>query len=338
MFIPILCVPVELIGEEIYDEFDPEGGHHGDASQYFPSSVGDNLNLLKRKGSAPNLTSTGPESTITSTSPTTTATAPANTSKGSNVLRPIALPALKNLSFLRSRSAPPTPRDSSKTAGPGSGLETVQSHPEDSKVEPSITEGTVTTMDEKEKMKMEDAATAAGTTGTGPGTTSPPIVITPPSSPPHFPPTPSAPAPNVAGSGIIPSAGLPGVTAGIGPNIPRSGSPAPSLGAIILDRGRQKRAAQTGGGGGGGIGGTPIVAPIASPRAVTPSVSGGKGQRFKSSPLVPGSMEGQSAARGGSGMGAVSEDADAAGNQADDEGWTGMGTGIGTEDEKEGEM
>lgn len=304
---------VELIGEEIYDEFDPEGGHRGEASKYLPPSAGDNSNLLKRKGSAPNLTSSGPDAPVSPTPINAT------TNKGSNVLRPIAIPALKNLSFLRSRSAPPTPRELPKTLPSGEPLETVQSRPDDSNVEPKIIEGAIDDIDEKERMKMEDAEMMA----------SPPIVVTPPSSPPRSPPANALAAPTAT-----PGA-APGVTAAIGSGISRGGSPASSLGAIIFDRGRQKRAAQAQTG--GVSGGPSVVAPIPSPRAVTPSASGGKGQRFKSSPLAPGSTEGQSAARGGpsgtSGMSAVDEDV--AGNQADDEGVMASNADMNTKDEKE---
>lgn len=207
-------------------------------------------------------------------------------------------------------------------------METVQSRPDDSKVEPKVIEGTLDDMDEKERMKMEDAEMLAA----------PPIVVTPPSSPPRSPPATALATPAV-GTGVAPTTTLPGVTAAIGSGIPRGGSPAPSLGAIIFDRGRQKRAAQAQTG--GASTGPPIVAPVPSPRAVTPSASGGKGQRFKSSPLVPGSTEGLSAARGGpSGAGMSAVDEDVAGNQADDEGVMASNTNLNTNTkvEKEGEM
>lgn len=292
-----LFVITELIGEEIYDEFDPEGGHRNDAN-YLPPTANENVNLLKRKGSAPNLTSSS--NTVGVVAPTPTAANPSRT--GLLRPRPLApISTLKNLSFIRSRSAPPTPRDSRESARPvgqgGPPLEPIQSIED-----PNAQSNLDGILDEKEQLKAEDAATT---------TAAPPIVVTPPSSPPRSPPATSTTIPIPDGS-IAPSASVPAVTAAIGSGIPRGGSPAPSLGAIILDRGRQKRAAQVG---------VPPQAP--SPRAVTPSASGGKGQRFKSSPLTPISADGLSpgAPRGaapGSNMSAVHED-ETSHHDADDE-------------------
>ncbi|KAI0296079.1 hypothetical protein B0F90DRAFT_1636896 [Multifurca ochricompacta] len=103
----------ELIGEEIYDEFDTEGARHGEVTSYIPpQSITPDPNvapILKRKGSAPQL-STHPDTSRPIHSPAQ----PTQRSSGANgtpVLRPIAIPALKGFSFLtsRSRSAPPVP-------------------------------------------------------------------------------------------------------------------------------------------------------------------------------------------------------------------------------------
>lgn len=129
---------LELIGEEIYDEFDPE------VAQYFASFVpppspveakSAAKPILKRRGSAPNLNPKKPSSPSAAiTEPaqpavtTPVVTPDLHTSKSATstpVLRPMALPAmptlpgLRNLSLfsgLRSSSAPPTRRNSRKGA------------------------------------------------------------------------------------------------------------------------------------------------------------------------------------------------------------------------------
>ncbi|KAI0739436.1 hypothetical protein C8Q80DRAFT_1198681 [Daedaleopsis nitida] len=97
----------ELIGEEIYDEFDPQG--HPDLSSY---AQGD-ANVappLKRMGSAPQLAPTVSDSSAETA-------VPREVSKSvPPLVKPKALPALRGLNFKlpglqRSRSAPPTPRD-----------------------------------------------------------------------------------------------------------------------------------------------------------------------------------------------------------------------------------
>ncbi|PIL34294.1 transporter [Ganoderma sinense ZZ0214-1] len=106
----------ELIGEEIYDEFDPQG--HPDLSSYVQAEVKVAPSLKRtRTGSAPELVgpdltaTTGVVSGISDASP-----APSTSLLSVPVPRPMALPALRNLNFKvpgfqRSRSAPPTPHD-----------------------------------------------------------------------------------------------------------------------------------------------------------------------------------------------------------------------------------
>jgi metal transporter CNNM len=108
-----------LIGEEIYDEFDTEGARHGEVTSYIPpqSITPGLLPSLKRKGSAPQL------STRLDTlrpAPPAQPTQRSSSVSGTPVLRPIAIPAFKGLSFLtgRSRSAPPVPRDANGVRTP----------------------------------------------------------------------------------------------------------------------------------------------------------------------------------------------------------------------------
>ena len=118
----------ELIGEEIYDEFDTEGaGAHSESfvppgahpSQTNVAVIAGTRRGLQRKNSAPEL------SPVNSIDPATAAVVTksvANTQRALAIPKPITLPSLKNLGFLRSRSAPPTPRDANKRMLlPGSG-------------------------------------------------------------------------------------------------------------------------------------------------------------------------------------------------------------------------
>ncbi|KAI0688488.1 hypothetical protein C8T65DRAFT_721507 [Cerioporus squamosus] len=104
----------ELIGEEIYDEFDPQG--HPDLRSYAQTET-KVVSTIKRTPSAPDLPSNIPKP-------------PAAPS----AVRPIALPALRSLSlrvpgFQRSRSAPPTPRDPPSAPEKEKGASNGTSHP-----------------------------------------------------------------------------------------------------------------------------------------------------------------------------------------------------------------
>ncbi|KAI5119681.1 hypothetical protein M0805_009625 [Coniferiporia weirii] len=115
----------ELIGEEIYDEFDVEGtGAHSQsfvppgADQTFQTKA-----TLHKKNSAPELAANFNKSREVAEAHMTPVAAPpvvGARSLGLAMPRPIAIPSLKNLGFLRSRSAPPTPRDANKPLAGGS--------------------------------------------------------------------------------------------------------------------------------------------------------------------------------------------------------------------------
>ncbi|KAI0764165.1 hypothetical protein BD413DRAFT_641282 [Trametes elegans] len=95
----------ELIGEEIYDEFDPQG--HPDLSAYAQAEVKGAISM-KRTGSAPQL--------VSSDASDITAIASDVPKPPPTLVKPTALPALRGLnfrglSFPRSRSAPPIPHD-----------------------------------------------------------------------------------------------------------------------------------------------------------------------------------------------------------------------------------
>ncbi|KAF8267101.1 hypothetical protein EI94DRAFT_1830295 [Lactarius quietus] len=147
----------ELIGEEIYDEFDTEGARHGEVTSYIPpQSISPGpLPTLKRKVSAPQL-STQPD--MLRPTPPAQPTQRSSSTSGTPVLRPIAIPALKGLSFLtgRSRSAPPVPRD-------GNGART-----------PSAQPTTTTAPDTTDDEKLKSDASVVETY------TPPEIIIAPP--------------------------------------------------------------------------------------------------------------------------------------------------------------
>ncbi|OBZ73128.1 hypothetical protein A0H81_06939 [Grifola frondosa] len=93
----------ELIGEEIYDEFDPQG--HPDLSSYAQTEAKVTPSM-KRTGSAPQL--------IGGDTVTASANEGSKSLTSTPLLKPTALPALrglnfKGLGFARSRSAPPMP-------------------------------------------------------------------------------------------------------------------------------------------------------------------------------------------------------------------------------------
>ncbi|KAL5501009.1 hypothetical protein ACEPAH_9396 [Sanghuangporus vaninii] len=113
----------ELIGEEIYDEFDIEGtGAH---SQSFlppgahPQQQQSTKPGLVRKSSAPELATNDTSNTRIGESlpmsPPPAGQTPGRVSLGLAMPRPIALTSLRSLGgLLRSRSAPPTPKDAVK--------------------------------------------------------------------------------------------------------------------------------------------------------------------------------------------------------------------------------
>lgn len=100
----------ELIGEEIYDEFDPQG--HPDLKSYAQSEAKGSPSL-KRRGSAPQLTD---HVTFTNLNAIQAIIQTPKPAPSTPLLRPMAMPGLRSLglnrlNFTRSRSAPPTPRD-----------------------------------------------------------------------------------------------------------------------------------------------------------------------------------------------------------------------------------
>jgi metal transporter CNNM len=201
-----------LIGEEIYDEFDREGAHHGEVTSYVPpqsiSPDSDGSPILRRKGSAPELSS--PEISRAAELPSAQPTQRSASGSGTPVLRPIAIPALKGLSFLtgRSRSEPPVPRD-----GKPSRLTVPEAAYERRK--PSASANTHHSIDEKPVQLAS----------------SPPVDILPAPAPAHLLPPVAAFTVPVLMPGPIEDAAH--VRQGAGA-ISRSASPGPSLSEALL--------------------------------------------------------------------------------------------------------
>lgn len=295
---------LELIGEEIYDEFDVEGGH----ASYVPPDILHNHNrnhnaaatagssTLRKKVSAPQLavtdtSQTGTPQTMEASLPSSTVEGQPNRSLTSTpVLRPIAL---KGLSFItnRSRSAPPTPHDAkaASATSPATVSEAAVSASSPRATSPVIAEsisnqGSTTLSpltpaledDERGENQIPDVSDLET------------IVDLP-----HLTFSTSQeevdsdhrrvkqPPPNA----IPPANSLPGSVAAS-----RSGSPAPPLEVILLDRKRRLAASGSQAAPPGPSTPAANASALANPRVGTPL--GMKGQRFKSSPLGGGERTG----------------------------------------------
>ncbi|KAJ7045149.1 hypothetical protein C8F04DRAFT_1067876 [Mycena alexandri] len=255
----------ELIGEEIYDEFDPQGAH-GDP--YVPPVREEIIPFPPPVELLPPATTKAPK-------------------PATPVLKPLSL---KGLNFLRSRSAPPTPREPNLTlTSAANAVGTAES--------PAV---------------MSHAPGPVGMSGVTPPAGSdaqviPTVIVernTPSPTPSLTPTVPDEAIPVLdlkKPTAINPSplglaASLPHIAAG--GNIPRSISPAPSLEAILLDRKRRLGAAATAPSGAisnAVMSTTSVNAPVVAnvpggPARTVPAAA--KGTRFKSSPLGGGDRTG----------------------------------------------
>lgn len=248
----------ELIGEEIYDEFDQDGAG-GTISSYVPI---EHPPLLKLHGeSLPDLHSTAAQPIE--------AVKPAPTGP---VLRPLSL---KSFGFLRSRSEPPTPRETDEvsTVQPVSTTPPLYSTNDSIKeqVTPETVVPVIRTLEALAAMdEPQDMLQPAKTTNNA--STSPEDSF----SAPNF----TLKKRHVSSAGIATS--VPGSVSAPGT---RSSSPAPSLEAILLERKRRLTAARE-----SGMSSAPVPVPSevrspALPRVPTVSIKAGK---FKSSPLTGG--------------------------------------------------
>ncbi|EIN04149.1 DUF21-domain-containing protein [Punctularia strigosozonata HHB-11173 SS5] len=259
----------ELIGEEIYDEFDKEGLHADLYSAAPPAKAP----ALQRKNSAPQLGHD--DSTITTGS--TVVSGPT----GLKNISTIALPGFKNLNpFSRSRSAPPTPRKKDKVLPMDVVDDDVVLPPpavvvnhlppaEQNELELPIPVPPRIVVPEEPSSSHGEASPITATLGYGD------------EGPRIDAPRPVSALPRtVVGSSLMPS---------------RSTSPAPSLELFLHERRRNKRdnpgAAQQ----------PPPPSPVPSPPGTATGygsstiarAASAKGGRFKSSPLTGGDLTGR---------------------------------------------
>ncbi|KAF7969105.1 hypothetical protein HWV62_28310 [Athelia sp. TMB] len=302
----------ELIGEEIYDEFDTEGGH----ASYVPPDIlhhhNRNQNVasfgtstLRKKVSAPHLVVA--DALQTDTPQAMDIHLPSNSAEGqpnrslttTPVLKPIAL---KGLNFLtsRSRSAPPTPHDSKPVPIMAS------TNLDEAMVNPAVAHATSPTMIVPSTSHqgsvmlspltpaLEDEERGEDQISSVSETALPTVVISSASDSLNEKTVPtvdvdSKKSRRMSSSGLASTISPPGSVA-----VSRSGSPAPTLEAILLDR--KRRLAAASGAQATPSGTTASPAPTASgpalanSRIATPVAV--KGQRFKSSPLGGGDRAG----------------------------------------------
>ncbi|KAG1878952.1 hypothetical protein F4604DRAFT_1755144 [Suillus subluteus] len=243
----------ELIGEEIYDEFDQDGAG-GTISSYVPT---EHPPLLEVHGeSLPDLHSTAAQPIE--------AVKPAPTGP---VLRPLSL---KSFGFLRSRSEPPTPHETDEVVSKTSALSPINDSIK-GQVAPETIVPVIQTLEALAAMdEPQDMLQPANTTNAA--STSPEGSL----SARNF--TMKKRSASIAGI----ATSVPGSVSAPGT---RSSSPAPSLEAILFERKRRLTAAKE-----SGMSPPPVPLPsdVRFPtlqRVPTVSVKAGK---FKSSPLTGG--------------------------------------------------
>ncbi|KAI6014499.1 hypothetical protein PISMIDRAFT_672228 [Pisolithus microcarpus 441] len=243
----------ELIGEEIYDEFDPKGAG-GMVSSYVPTDA-PLAKMDVRSESTPDLLTAV---TDTSLSPRTS-----KSTTGTPVLRPLTI---KGLGFFRSRSAPPSPRDNNRNPSAAFGsrkdtLTTVKDHHELETGESLSSANPVDITPETAKVDKDEAASRA---------------------------TPTVPLPDVPGEAPSPRRNLHGSTGSpthnaAGSAAPKITSPSPSFEAFLLERKRRINASSK-------DTGSSAVSSKGDGRPAAPAAKGGS--KFKSSPLGGGERTG----------------------------------------------
>ncbi|KAI6152705.1 hypothetical protein EDD17DRAFT_1635529 [Pisolithus thermaeus] len=243
----------ELIGEEIYDEFDPKGAG-GMVSSYVPTEL-PLAEMNVRSESTPDLLAA-----------VTDASSPPRASKstaGTPVLRPLNI---KGLGFFRSKSAPPSPRDSNKHPSAAlrsrkDTLTTVKDHHELETPESLALTDRVDTTSETTKVEKDQALSCA---------------------------TATVPPPDVPREAPFSRRNLQGITDSpirnaAGSASPKITSPSPSFEAFLLERKRRiaNSSKDTG---------SSALSPKGDGQPATPGAKGGS--KFKSSPLGGGERTG----------------------------------------------
>ncbi|KIO01997.1 hypothetical protein M404DRAFT_1002752 [Pisolithus tinctorius Marx 270] len=242
----------ELIGEEIYDEFDPKGA--GDmVSSYVPVE----LSLAKtdlRSESTPDLSAAVADTSSPRTSKSTA---------GTPVLRPLTM---KGLGFFRSRSAPPSPRGNNRNPSAAfrsrkDTLTTVKDHHEPETPDSISFADRVDSTSETTKVDKNDAL--ACTTASVP--------------PPDVPRDAPLSRKNPLGNTSSP------IHNAVSSAAPKITSPSPSFEAFLLERKRRIVAS-------GKDSGSSVGSPKGDGRPATPGAKAGS--KFKSSPLGGGERTG----------------------------------------------
>ncbi|KAI5984545.1 hypothetical protein EDC04DRAFT_2884658 [Pisolithus marmoratus] len=236
----------ELIGEEIYDEFDPKGAG-GMVSSYVPTE----LSLTKmdvRSESTPDLPAAVADNSSSSRTPKSTA--------GTPVLRPLTI---KGLGFFRSKSAPPSPRDNNRNPSAAfrsrkDTLTTVKDHHESDTRDSFSFADRMDTTSETTKIEKDEAPSHA-------------TAIVPPSDVPR--------EARFSKKNLHDSTGSP-IHNAVGSTTPKITSPSSSLEAFLLERKRRIIAS-------GKDTGSSAASSKGDGRPATPGTKGGS--KFKSSPL-----------------------------------------------------
>ncbi|KAG6916014.1 hypothetical protein DXG01_008825 [Tephrocybe rancida] len=235
---------IELIGEEIYDEFDPQGAR-GDPYQVPPKT----------------------EPTPTVTMPEPAHTALSKPPPSIPLYMPTALKSLGGLGFLRSRSAPPVPRDPDH---------------DDEKLPPLPVPVPVPAL--PNLTPKVDVQEAPAFFIQAPDTEQRPPLITGQTAPAPItmPSEPAKPSPHAS------------------PATNTVGLPALPLEAVLLDRKRRLVGTAGGAPSTASLGGAGASTPPAVDVSMAPSrnINATKGTRFKSSPLIEGEVMGEKAKEG----------------------------------------
>lgn len=262
----------ELIGEEIYDEFDPETEH--EFSSYVPELEPSNVVTASTSRPLPRRAGSTEKPAVDSqkVAPPLHERPASKSASGTPLLRPIAVPALpalpglKSLSLFnssasRSKSAPPTPRTKKLDLSPTDGAH-ADAEPPASAIE-TTAPGEVSPTTPKPAIRFEEPVTPSDAGADGSRHSEPATVTFVDFA--H----PATPAPVAQPVPAIPAM----LVASLSAPVSRQASPAPSLEAALLTtrRGRQQRSAVAGTSGG-----------AHEERAGTP---GPKGTSFKSKPL-----------------------------------------------------
>ncbi|KAF8888401.1 hypothetical protein CPB84DRAFT_1786278 [Gymnopilus junonius] len=148
----------ELIGEEIYDEFDTQGAH-GDPYEVPPPVT---ITDTDANTTISPVYSTTDTTSNVNASTTMRLSAPVPTKSASALAGQIGMPnALKGLGFFRTRSAPPVPREIERQSGVDTPHSAVQAHQTSSGSASTTTVNTNTNTSTTKTVRIDDGNTVA---------------------------------------------------------------------------------------------------------------------------------------------------------------------------------